>query len=56
MIKHVIGHSYNTVQTNRMPFQHPQGPVPEWPENFHHLRDDGPFMLSREECAVIVVF
>jgi len=30
-IHHVIAERDNVMQSNRIPFGHPQGPVPEWP-------------------------
>ena len=39
-----------------MPFQHPQGPVSEWPQNFQNVLDDDPLILGCEEWRVIMGF
>jgi len=56
MIEHVIVESDNVMQCNCMPLQHPEGQVSEWPQNFHDVLHNGPFMLCCEEWPVITVF
>jgi len=56
MIEHVSVESDNVMQSYHMPFRHPQGPVWEWPYNFHEVVDNCPFILRCEEWAVIPVF
>ena len=55
MIEYVILSSDKVMQSNHMPFRHPQGPVPAWPSNRHDILNDGPFMLCCKEKSVIAV-
>ena len=56
MIEHVIVDCDNMMQRDCMPLQHPEGPVSEWPQNFHDVLDNGPFILCCEEWLVFTVF
>jgi len=56
MIEHVIEEHDDVMQSNIMPFRHPQGPVSVWPPNFHDILDDGPFIRCCEEWLVISEF
>ena len=38
-----------------MRFRH-HGPVTEWPQPFHDVLNDGPFILNWKECAAMTVF
>jgi len=41
------------MESNGMPFRHPQGPGPECPYNLHHIPDNSRLILSREERPVV---
>ena len=56
MIEHVIVVSDDMMQSNCIPFRHPQGPVLEWAENLHDVLDNCPFNLCCEEWPVIAAF
>jgi len=53
MIEHVIVHSDNVMESDHIPFRHPQGPVPEGHQIFHDILDDSPYILRCEEWEVI---
>jgi len=55
MIQYVIADSDDVVQSNNMPFRYPQVPVLEWPQNFHDIMKDCPFMLCCEEWPVLII-
>jgi len=48
--------SDDTMESNCMPFQHPQGPVSEWPQKFQDAVDNCPFILCCGEGPVNAVF
>ena len=56
VIKHVVLYCYNVIRCNCMPFRHPQGPVSEWPQHFHDIDNNRPFVLSHKEWPVFTVF
>jgi len=56
MIGHVVVYSDNMMQSQFMPCQHPEGPVLEWPEIFHDVLDNSPFILYCEESLVMTIF
>jgi len=56
MIEHFVIDCDDLIQCDWMPLRHQPGPILEWPYNFHHILDNGPFMLCWEEWPVITVF
>ena len=56
MIKNVIVPGGNMMQSDHMLFPHSQVPVLEWPQHFHDMLDNGPFILCCEEWLVLTVF
>jgi hypothetical protein len=46
----------DVMQSNSMPFRHPQGPVQEWPQYFRDILDNSPLILCCEEWSIITVF
>jgi len=56
VIEHIIIHCDNVMQCDSMSVQHPQGPISEWPQHFHDILQNGPFILSCEEWPIIAVF
>jgi len=56
MIEHVIVDGDDIMQSHCMYFRHLQGPVSEWPQNFHNVLDNCLFILCCEEWPVIAVF
>jgi hypothetical protein len=56
VIKHVIVDSDGVIQSNGMPFQHPTGPVLEWPYNLRDILDNSPLILSCEVRLVVAIF
>jgi len=43
------------MQFNWIPLLHRQGPILEWPQNFHDIYDNGPVILCCEKWRVIAV-
>jgi len=55
-IEHIIVHWDDMMQCDCMPSRHPQGPISIWPQHFHNILHNGPFILSCEEWPVIAVY
>ena len=55
VIKQVLVQSENVMQSNCMPFQHPQDAISEWSKTLHNVIDDGPFILCCAQWLVITV-
>jgi len=53
MIEHVIVGCDNVMHCDHMSLRHPQGPVLEWPQNFHDVLDNGPFIMCCNRVAGI---
>jgi len=56
MIELVIVHCDNVMQWDWMPRRHPQGPISKWPQYFHNIPHNGPYILSCEKWPVITGF
>jgi len=56
MIEHVIVNSDNMMQSNYIPFQHPQGAILEWLYNIHDILNNGQLNLWCEEWPRMSVF
>jgi len=56
LIEHFIVHCDNVRQCDCMPLWDPHGPISEWPQYFHDILHNGPFILCCEEWPVFTVF
>jgi len=56
MMKDTIVDCDNVMQCEFMPVRHLQGPVSEWPQNFHNILDHGTFILCSEDWPAFTGF
>jgi hypothetical protein len=56
VIEPVILHCADVKQCDCMPLRHPKGPISKWPQYFHDIIDNRPFIVSCIERPVITVF
>ena len=56
MIEHVILPCDDVMRCDYMPLRHPQGPISKWPQYFHDILHNGPFILSCAKWLVITIF
>jgi len=55
MMEHVIVRCDTVMQCDCMRLRHTQGPILKWPQYFHHILHNGPFIVSCKKWAVISV-